>query len=150
MDIGFDAPHYWYTVPEDEKARSQLTSDWCSIDGQDFFIRGVLKVPILGTDEALGWGMWTSVSHANFERYIETFDSPSQSELGTFTGWLSNQIPDYPDMLHLVVRAELQDNHQRPLLGLEPVDHPLANEQRHGITTERLAEILTPYLHPPE
>lgn len=30
----------------------------------------------------------------------------------------------------------------RPLIGLDPADHPLAAEQRAGMTIERVAEIV--------
>lgn len=149
IDLGFEAPYYWYTVPEHERnTRAELTDDWCSIDGTDFFVRGVLLVPIVNTDEWFGFGLWMSVSETNHRRYIETFDSNDQSRLGAFVGWMSSQITGYPDMLRLKVRAELQDGRQRPHLILEPTGHPLAIEQREGITSKRVGEILSPYMHP--
>lgn len=151
MDIGFDTPYYWHTVPEAEReARTELTSDLCSIDGEDFFIRGLLQIPLVDMEDDFAWGLWMSVSEANYRRYIETFDWKEQSQVGSFTGWISNQIRGYPNMLELVVRADLQDNNQRPLLVLKPTDHPLAIEQHRGITFERLSEIIGPYLHAQE
>ncbi len=149
MDVAFGSPYYWTTVPQPERTqRTELTSDLCSIDNEDFFIRGILLVPIRGTDEHFGWGLWTSVSKANFDRYRETFDSHEQSALGTFTGYISNQIDAYPNLLQLVVRAHLQDDNQRPKLELEPTDHPLAVDQREGISQDRVVQLVTPYLHP--
>jgi hypothetical protein len=37
---------------------------------------------------------------------------------------------------------------KRPLIELEPTDHPLAVEQRTGITQDRIREIAIAVLHP--
>ena len=44
MSFGADAP-YWYDViaPEERERRAELSSDQCVIDGEQFFVRGVLK-----------------------------------------------------------------------------------------------------------
>lgn len=147
-DIGFDAPYYWYTLPEHERARrTVLTPDYCAIDDEDFFIRGVLHIPIIGTERTFGWGLWTSVSRMNYQRYTASETSVDVDGLDAFTGWMSSQISGYPDMLRLKVRAKLRESSQRPVLVLEPTEHPLAVEQRCGITTDRLGRILAPYLH---
>ena len=149
-DLAFDAPYYYHTVPEAERAqRCTLTSDLCSIDDEDFFIRGCLEVPIAGGDESFAWGVWMSVSRANYRKYVEHYDDPDQSGLGPFVGWLSVRLPGYPDTLKLVVRAHLNDGGERPSLELEPTDHPLAVDQREGVPFERLREIVEASLHPP-
>ena len=148
-DIGTDAPIYWRNVPESERADGDvLTSDWCAIADEYFFVRGVMLIPILVSDEHFGFGLWSSVSRQNFDRYVETFGSESQSSLGSFFGWMSSQISGYPDMLRLQVRVKPRDAGWRPLLELEPTEHPLAFEQQNGITMERVNEIVGPYLHP--
>lgn len=37
----------------------------------------------------------------------------------------------------------------RPTIELEPTDHPLAIEQRHGIPSELIAEIAERFMPPP-
>ncbi|MFK8845229.1 DUF2199 domain-containing protein [Streptomyces sp. Ac-502] len=37
---------------------------------------------------------------------------------------------------------------QLPFIELEPTDHPLAVEQRHGITLDRVRDIEAAVLHP--
>lgn len=52
----YDAPWTWYTIPEDERERrSILTADYCSIDDDDFFVRGCIEIPVLGGEEPLLW-----------------------------------------------------------------------------------------------
>ena len=58
LDFGHDEPYYW----ERETESSRLNEDFCSIDDRDFFVRGLIKLPILGTDETFNWGVWGSLS----------------------------------------------------------------------------------------
>jgi Uncharacterized protein conserved in bacteria (DUF2199) len=57
--------------------------------------------------------------------------------------WFSNRLKGYPDTLSLKCRAIPRDGRARPCIELEPTSHPLAFEQREGITFERLLEIYT-------
>ena len=147
-DLVFAAPYYYYTVPADQREqRCTLTSDMCSIDDQDFFIRGCLDIPIVGRSDRFSWGAWCSVSRANFSKYREVFDQPHQSDVGPFFGWFSVRLPGYPDTLGLKVRAHRRDERTRPLFELEESPHPLSLECRLGIPEARLQEIYEAHLH---
>jgi len=63
-------------------------------------------------------------------------------ELPPMFSWLSNQIDGYPDTLNLKMYAHLQQPAWRPNFELERTDHPLAQEYHHGITAERVKEIM--------
>lgn len=148
-DYAFVAPAYYDGRPDaDRQETSFLDEDLCSIDGESFFIRAVLLVPVVGTDEQFGWGVWTSLSEANFKRYIELFDEADVSGEGPYFGWLSNQLPHYPDTLSLKVDVLLQNDRQRPLLSLQPDDHPLVIDQRDGMSWERAVAIVEGLMHP--
>jgi len=60
----------------------------------------------------------------------------------TSRGWFCNRLQGYPDTLNLKTNVILQPYPHRPRIELEPTDHPLAVEQREGITVARLQEIL--------
>ena len=51
--------------------------------------------------------------------------------------------------MNLKTRVHLRDHGERPRIELEPTDHPLAIEQRHGITVDRVAEIYAIMMHGP-
>ena len=82
-----------------------------------------------------------TLSRKNFEIYTETFDGGRQDGLGPWFGWFSNRLEGYPETLNLKAQVRPQGGHVRPLVELEPTDHPLAIEQRHGISFDRLLEI---------
>ena len=72
---------------------------------------------------------------------------PKRSHIGPFFGWLSAELPLYPSTENLKARVHLRDNGVRPYVELEPTEHPLAIEQRNGITVDRVAEIYAHCVH---
>src|SRR5689334_4914053 len=89
-DIGFQWPDPYFDVPESERSdRIWGSPDACVIDDEDFFIRGVILIPIRDTEEQLGLGVWVSQKRENFETYMNNYDTP---KIGPFFGWLSNRL----------------------------------------------------------
>ncbi len=137
---GNPAPVYYYSVADGERQdRFELDEDLCIMDKQHFFIRGCIEIPIIGTEEHLIWGVWVSLSEANFNKTKELWDK--QELLEPMYGWLSTALPCYPDTVNLKTRVQPRPNGIRPYIELEPTDHPLAVEYRNGITIERVQEI---------
>ena len=143
-DIGADKPDQLLGVPEEEYAgRIRLTGDTCVID-DDYFIRGVLYVPIHGEADPFGFGVWVSQKRENFETYLANFDTP---EIGPFFGWLCTNIAYYAERsLGLKARVHFRGNGQRPTIELHPSDHQLAIDQREGITLAKAWEIVHRYM----
>ena len=141
-DIGWSYPVYYLDVPEAQREdRCELTSDTCVIDDKWFFVRGCLEVPVIGTDEVFAWGVWVSLSESDFLKFIDLYEVEQRSQEGSFLGWFSTYIELYDNTVQLKARAHLRDHGIRPFIELEPTDHPLAVEQREGVTLERLREI---------
>jgi hypothetical protein len=146
--FGAQAPLYFYSVPAEERdERCTLTSDTCVVDREHFFVRGCLDIRVHGASEPFSWGVWVSLSKANFDLFIACFDEPKRSHVGPFLGWLSAALPLYPSTENLKTHVHLQDDGIRPFIELEPTDHPLAVEQRNGITADRVAEIYAYFEH---
>lgn len=154
LDFGYWKPFYWGEAQEqdnqqnhlspadDSTPKTFLTEDYCSIDGENFFVRGVIHLPIIGTNESFGWGVWGSLSRDNFEKLRRTEHDPECVNLPPMFSWLSSQIADYPDTLSLKMFAHIQPPGTRPHFWLEPSEHALALEYHHGITPERVKEIM--------
>jgi hypothetical protein len=145
---GFGAPIYWYGIPEGERARRcVLSTDQCIIDEQHFFLVGNLEIPVLGSDESFSWDIWVSLSSRNFARACEMWEHASRESEPPYFGWLCSEIPGYPDTVNLQTMVHTRAVGRRPLIELEPTDHPLAVEQRQGITRERIQAIAEAVLH---
>ncbi|MBN9267578.1 MAG: DUF2199 domain-containing protein [Hyphomicrobium sp.] len=110
------------------------------------YVRCVLILPIIDADEPLEWGVWSTLSEENFKRYRQTFGDNDQSKLGDMFGWFSSHCPGYPETAGLKCNVIARDGKQRPLIRLEPTDHPLAIDQRDGITLARAVELAAPWL----
>jgi hypothetical protein len=154
FDLGCAKPDFWQGseehLPNSSAANAThcLTDDFCILDGEHYFIRSVLKLPLVGAPgEYFGFGVWSSLSKKNFKKYMETFDSGEQEELGPWFGWFSNRLRGYPDTLNLKCQVHPQAGRQRPSIELEPSDHPLSRDVLDGITYERLLEIYAAYGH---
>lgn len=148
MAFGADAPALYFLIPEEERAsRCDLTPDLCLIDGEHLFIRGVIEIPVVDGPHPFAWGVWASLSKASLQRVFEMWEVEGREAEPPYFGWLSTSLPLYPETLHLKTHVHTRPVGQRPLIELEPTDHPLAVEQRQGITMERVREIAERLLH---
>ena len=137
------APTNLLAIPDTERgARCFVETDACAIAGSEFYARAVLQLPIIGFDRSFVWMVWVSLSRASFIRFAETYKEPKRSHVGPFFGWLDSSLPLYPETRSLKTMVHLQDDLKRPLIELEPTDHPLAVEQHHGMNLERAAELV--------
>jgi hypothetical protein len=142
------APLSYYLVPNDEReARCQLDSDACIIDESMYFVRGCLEIPVHGESEPFSWGVWVSLSEQSFRQWVECYESEKRSHIGPFFGWLNAALKPYPDTASLKTHVYLRDGFIRPFIELEPTDHPLAVEQREGISVQRVAELYALVVH---
>ncbi len=125
-----------------------LSSDQCVIQRQAFFVRGLIEIPVTDLGEVFSWGVWVSLSPEKFARATELWEIPGRESEPPYFGWLSTDLPIYSSTINLKTNLHTRPVGQRPLIELEPTDHPLAVEQRNGITTARLQQITETLLHP--
>jgi hypothetical protein len=155
LDVGFDQPRYWSedcdlgsrweVLPSGEMLKGWKTfldEDYCAIDDEFFFVRGIIHLPILGAAESFRWGVWGSLSRENFEKLLRMEGDPELVQLPPMFSWLSSWMPDYPDTGSLKMFAHIQEPGMRPHFRLERADHPLAQEYHNGISPERVKEIM--------
>ncbi|MGA7931132.1 MAG: DUF2199 domain-containing protein, partial [Candidatus Sulfotelmatobacter sp.] len=125
LDFSYDAPHDW--PKEHDKAnrdanlrsslqrahpRTFLDEDYCGIDDRDFFVCGIIHLPIIGTTETLRWGVWGSLSRDNFETLMKTNDDPKHTRTACHVFLVEHpdpRVPGYP---------EPQNVHARPSTGV--------------------------------
>jgi len=148
MSFGADAPYWYYEIePSELEGRVELSSDQCVIDGEYYFVRGCLEIPIIDGADPFVWGVWVSLSVDNFRRMSEMWESPTRDKEPPYFGWLTTVLPGYPDTLNLKINVHTRPVGTRPLIELEPTDHPLAIDQRTGITVERARALAECALH---
>lgn len=140
MSYGSPVPDYFYDIPtEEQESRVEMNEDLCIIDDEHFFIRGCIEIPVVDGDEPFIWDVWVSLSEANFNKTNDYWEVEGrEKELEPMFGWLSTSIPCYPETLNLKTMVHTRSVGVSPFIELEPTSHPLAVEQREGITIERV------------
>ena len=148
LTFAADAPWSYFGVPEAERdERTILTSDQCVIDGEKFFIRGQLELPIHGSPEPFTWGVWVEVSNADFDRMGEVWETPGRESEPPYNVRLDTLLRIYPDTVGLSAKLITRPVGLRPLVQVASDSHPLAQEQNSGIPMERVRAIAAAVMH---
>src|SRR5262249_23941830 len=127
----------------------QLSSDQCAIDNKYFFVLGRIEIPVVGCEEPFVWLAWVLLSQKNFRRASELWCTVGRENEPAYFGWLSSALPYEPSTLNLKVNLHTRPVGERPFIELEPTEHPLAVEQRQGISLARVQEIAERLMHTP-
>ncbi|MFE7424343.1 DUF2199 domain-containing protein [Streptomyces sp. NPDC057545] len=141
------APDVWDASLENDPD-SMLSSEQCVVRNEHFFIKGLIEIPVLGCEEPFSWGVWVSLSRTNFARALDVWETPGREAEQPYFGWLSTELGLYsPRTTNLKTNVHTRPIGRRPAVELEPTDHPLAVEQRTGITRDRVRAIAEAVLH---
>lgn len=148
LHYGAAAPMHYYTIPEAEvEERCELNADMCMIDGEHFYIVGNVDIPIIGSDEMFSWDVWVSLSKTSMSHAVQWWEKAGREKEPPYFGWFATELPGYPQTLLLKTQVHTRKVGRRPFIELEPTDHPLAVEQRTGITWERVQQIAEQVMH---
>jgi hypothetical protein len=141
-------PDYARQVPESERpGRVLASSDQCVVDEEHYFILGNLSLPVRGKRAELTWTVWTSLSEKNFMRASELWEEVGREAEPPYFGWLGNQIPGYPKSLNIKTVVHTQPVGVRPLIEVIEEDHPIARDQRRGLSLKRYHALVQEALH---
>ncbi|MBC7804670.1 MAG: DUF2199 domain-containing protein [Akkermansiaceae bacterium] len=147
---GAEAPLLFYQLPaRDRGERVERDEETCIIRGDPdaYFIAANLEIPIIGEESPFVWTVWVSLSEASMERTLEHWETPGRENDPPCFGWLSTDLPTYPATLNLKTMVHTRPVGERPFVELEPTNHPLAVEQRDGISWDRVRQIAEAVLH---
>ncbi len=136
LDLGYPYPADFYRISAHQRERRiDCNEDLCSIDKREHYARGVLALPIKGTDQEFRWGVWARIAPEDLKRYLELWDSDAASDEQPFPGVLSGGIQAYPGSDGLPVAVKLLVR-LRPRFSVLNTDHPLGIAQREGVSWE--------------
>jgi hypothetical protein len=148
FDYGSDFPDIVFELPESErKARVISDSDFCVVDNRYYFVRGIIQLHVVDYVQDFAWGVWVSLSEQNFGRMVKLLNDPTREKEPVYFGWLSTELPYPQSTINLKTMVHTQRVGLRPMIELEPTSHPLAIEQKEGITFSRVQQIAEKLLH---
>jgi hypothetical protein len=147
-DVRAGLPEEIFRLSQAERA-SRATgldagSDVACLDGTRFFVRAVVRVPILGEGDSFGWGVWVRVEESLTGAIAAAWDDPS-AEGQMFPGLLATDLTEYGGTLDLTGRLTMRTVDLLPDFELAELRHPFALDQRHGIALDRARELADPY-----
>jgi hypothetical protein len=146
-----------FSVPEPlswhdpaREATSTLGPEQCRLDlpsGSHYYLRADLELPVHGEgEEPVVLTVWVSLSVESMRDVIRRSDDEERATGDSYFGYFSNELPTHPGSYLIKCRVHMQKPGLRPLLQLEPTEHPLSLDQRRGITAHRAAEIAEAFL----
>jgi len=146
MAIAFNGPEPELVASaEADGLAIEQSSEWYVI-GDTGFIRAILPVPVIDDPADVAqrfcWGVWVMVSGQDFRRIVgDTWETRIPEDEPMIPGYLGNAIPGYPNTLFMDVDVDARSATQRASIYVADKSHPLAVEQRQGITRARVQEI---------
>lgn len=140
MNHSAGAPEVWTPELADDPD-SVLSSDQCVIRGEHFLVRGNIEIPVHDAPEPFSWGVWVSLSRDNYARAVRLWETPGRESEPPYFAWLCTSLPMYEDTTTLKTNLHTRPVGTRPFIEVEPTGHPLAVEQREGVTMARVREI---------
>lgn len=148
FSYGTDAPVHW----SDEDATrpdSLLEQEYCVIRDEFFFVKGNVSIPVRDADQDFEWTVWVSLSRANMTRALDVWTTEGRESEPAYFGWLSTDLSAVygQTTVNLKTHVHTRPVGIRPVIFVEPGDHPLSIEQQQGITRARVREFADIVLH---
>jgi hypothetical protein len=155
LEPSFSRPDAFIQIPSERRTgRAPDNDEGCILVSEDgktltYYVRTVLRIPVHGELNPIGWGVWAEVDHGSYMTIVTHVDDPDQAALGPFPGTLANRLPHYPDTLGLPGSIRLTGPVTRPEFSLAPgSEHPFAREATVGVVPERALEWRLWSIHP--
>lgn len=145
MDVGYDHPDAWphasfrRTGGPVAVGQDLLMADFCSV-GDRFYLRGLLSLPIMGTDSTFAYGPWAEVAPKTFQDYRRTFGTDAEASLGRRAAHLANALPGFTGSLGLGLEVHFLGGTDRPRLEAT-ASSDLREAQIEGINFDLLLDI---------
>jgi hypothetical protein len=141
LELSYRRPDVIFNLTSEErKERCKENDDICMLDGERFFVRGLLALPVHERDYPYSLGVWAEIDRDSFQKIWDLWDDPNQGKEPPMTGTLANAIPSVVHTIGLSVLVKLSDPDTRPSFEVTESKHQLFQEQQQGISEHRAYE----------
>ena len=148
-ELVFDLPDEIFSLTEDVRVqRCDLSAEFCALDRERFFLRGLLPFPVKGRSDPYRIGIWAEITLSDYKRIYDLWSDPEQSSEPRISAALANKLPLHKDnSLGLAISIQLTGPKTRPEYFIEVMEHELYAEQQLGIDEHRALEYSDRALH---
>jgi len=146
-DVRAGLPEPIFQLPAAERAARAVVDpagDFATLDGDQHFVRALIEVPIPSEEDVFGWGIWVRLTAADVQDVSARWTDEASTG-HSYAGTLATALPAYGETLGLRGVLTLRAVDKLPGFEVREPTHPLAVEQRDGITLERARELAEPY-----
>ncbi len=143
--LAYNLPDAIFSLTAEEKERRAIaSSDLCILDDTRYFIRGVMVIGVNGYEEDFEYGPWVEINAEDFSRYSVWFNLGVSPGWRAINGLLANALPaSKSTTLGLRCKVVLPgDSDSRPFVQVADTQHPLFDEQNHGMSIVRATELV--------
>lgn len=147
LELSFKRPDPIIALSKEEREeRCKESDDICVIKWERYFVRGVLPLPVEGSDRPYRIGAWAEVSEEAYRRILDLWSDENQSLEPPFQATLANDLPNHNNVLGLRVQVKLSGTTTRPDILITDMSHKLFEEQNKGISSHRAYEYSSLFL----
>ena len=115
VELAFKLPDAIFALSAEERdARCIVGKEECTLDGQRYFLRGLIPIPVRGRERVYCIGAWAEIDAATRTRIRELWTDPLQSSEPPFAAILANSISLVPSTLGLPISLRLTGPTTRP------------------------------------
>jgi hypothetical protein len=147
FDIHYDHPDPWPhgkyrdNGGQDVKVGTDvLGSDIC-IAQDAYFVRGLVEIPIIGTETRFAFGVWSTLKKENFAAYLDAYGTDDELKIGPYFGWLCNDLPNYGIRGAMKSEVSFRGGGIRPSFHVWDERSSLGHDQHAGITFDQLLDL---------
>jgi hypothetical protein len=144
-DIRMTLPEAVFRLEQREREERAWVGEDSSVlrdgDGERYFVRGLLELPLRNVDDRFAYGVWVEVGAEEFSALGKLWHDPDGHRHEPFAGTLANELMPYRDTVGLPVDLRLRDVRVLPLVELSFGEHPLVRDQHAGISDHHAHEL---------
>jgi hypothetical protein len=147
LDVRAALPEEIFELSEDDRRRLATidpSGDFASLLADRHFVRALIEIPLPVEERCFGWGVWVRLTRDDLAEVAERWTDPAAAG-SAYAGWLATDLPAYGPTRELPGSIRLGAVDELPGFELSDPSHPLAVEQRSGISLERARELADPY-----
>ncbi len=139
LEPSFRRPDIVFALPPEERRRRIVrdSDDLCVLSGEDgnrWFVRCILPIPVHEYPDGTAWGFWAEVSERDFATIEKNWTTEDQSRLGPFDATIANETKTLPGTMGLKVLLKPTGPKTRPVLRFaEGSSHQLAVYAESGV-----------------
>jgi hypothetical protein len=118
LERNYGEPDDIFALGKDKGVRAKVSRSFCSLDGERFFVRCLLPIPVEGYRQ---WtiGLWLEVARAEHDRAAAVWDDPERYPALRFSGVIANDVRadlDLPIALGSKVEVAVRDADAAPFV----------------------------------